>query len=145
MTVYPAQESRKDARAGDGPTVATIMTPLVIGVSGAASLPDALAVMLQSRIRHLPIVSGKRCLGVLYESDALWELYLHEDQGMTAGECARPTVPAIGIEARVGEAASVLGRAGAEAVIVLDKLGAVAGIVTATDIVRSLASHVRHS
>lgn len=73
------------------------------------------------------------------EADALWELYLHDNTATTAGTCARKPAPTIHLDADLGEAAQTLRDHDSDALVVLDGDGAISGILTATDIVRSAA------
>ncbi|MBJ8341328.1 CBS domain-containing protein [Antrihabitans sp. YC3-6] len=121
-----------------GPVVHEIMTARVVAIGRSATLHEALAVMLGARVRHLPIVDDGKCVGLLYESDALWELYLHGELARTAGECARSPVPFVPFDASLSAAAQVFESAAADAVVV-DRAGRIAGILTATDVVRATA------
>ncbi len=128
-----------DDRESPQVRVAAAMTPFVIGVEADLPIPGALAVMLQSHVRHLPVISFGTCVGILTEADALWELYLHDNTATTAGTCARKPAPTIHLDADLGEAAQTLRDHDSDALVVLDGDGAISGILTATDIVRSAA------
>ncbi|MBJ8346981.1 HPP family protein [Antrihabitans sp. YC2-6] len=114
------------------------MTTRVVAIGPSASLQEALAVMLGARVRHLPIVDRGKCVGLLYESDALWELYLRAEAASGAGACARSPVPLVAVDATLESAAEALERASADALVV-DHDGRIAGVLTSTDIVHAIA------
>ncbi|NMN93951.1 CBS domain-containing protein [Antrihabitans stalactiti] len=120
------------------PTVAEVMTSRVVAVGPLATLHEALAAMLGAGVRHLPVVHDGRCVGLLYECDALWELYLRAESAGRAGVCARSPAPFIAPDASLDAAAQVLELAGADALIV-GQGDRIAGILTTTDVVHAIA------
>lgn len=128
--------------AWDSP-VASTMSGDVLGIVPHAPLETALRMMVSARVRHLPVIDGGRCLGVLHESDVLWRLWSHDpgEDGSAAlddaGAVARPDYPAVEADTSVRVAASLMTEHGVDAVLVTRK-GRLAGILTATDVLRLL-------
>ncbi|MGH4006701.1 MAG: CBS domain-containing protein [Pseudonocardiaceae bacterium] len=124
--------------------IRTLMTSRVVAVGPGTALIDALRVMDSAGVRHLPVVEGHRCVGLLVEVDILRRLVA---QGLVRPEStARPTAvdvcrrpaPVVPVWATRGTAAQVMLALGTDAVLVLDD-GHVLGIVTASDLAASLA------
>ena len=120
------------------PTVGEVMTSRVVAVGPLATLQEALAAMLGAGVRHLPVIDDGRCVGLLYECDALWELYLRAESAGRAGACARSPVPFIAPDASLEAAAQLLELAGADALIV-GQTDRIAGILTTADVVHAIA------
>jgi CBS domain-containing protein len=101
----------------------------------------ALRLMARIGLRHLLVMDGQKCLGILAEIDLV--RCMAQGSALTAGwsyvvgEIARP-VEAMPITARRSDAARRMAN-GADAVLVTrgDRL---LGIVTASDLIRSLAA-----
>lgn len=121
--------------------VKSVMSQRLIGISPDASLELALRAMTQSGVRHLPVVVKGRCLGLLHESDLLWRLWAHPGVPANAGDCSRRPAPVVDLEDDVAHAAMIIDGGGTDAAIVTER-GRVVGIITATDLVRIVASVV---
>jgi len=126
----------------DDPPITAIMSSDPVRVASTARLPTALHLMASTGVRHLPVMHGERCLGLVVEADVIRRLA--EAPGLSAvaaptdlaelvhpGEVVPPT-------ARVSEAARRMHSAGSDVVLVADR-SALLGIVTATDLIRFLA------
>ena len=128
--------------AADEPRVHHLMTPHVVAVVADADLLIAGRVMAARRVRHLPVMDGPRCRGLLLEIDVLQALALADNPlvrpPLLTGELCR-TAPEVRPEDRRSVAARQMRAAGIDAVLVCDG-GSVVGILTATDLVRSLAA-----
>jgi CBS domain len=55
--------------ADDDPFVASLMTTPVVAIVPDAPLAVALRLLATRRVRHLPVVDGSRCLGVLLDTE----------------------------------------------------------------------------
>ena len=123
------------------PIVRRIMTPSVLAITADADLLIASRVMAARQVRHLPVMDGQRCRGLLLEIDVLQALAVADNPlvrpPLLAGELCRAT-PEVRPEDRRSAAARAMRDAGIDAVLVRAD-GAVLGILTATDLVRSLA------
>jgi CBS domain-containing protein len=115
--------------------VTAVMTTRVVAITPDAALCTALQLMADSGVRHLPVVDGSRCLGVVVEIDLARAVALGGPN--LIGPLVRP-VPMVPITARRDRAARAVLDGDVDAVLVTDG-DRLAGIVTATDLVRSLA------
>ncbi len=119
----------------DDPRVTGLMTTRVVAVTPDAPLRTALQLMAIENVRHLPVLAGDRCTGVVGETDLVHAVAVG---GPTlAGPLARP-VPAVAATAHRSAAARAMVAAGTDVVLVTDQERLV-GIVTATDLLVSLA------
>lgn len=125
----------------DDPLVTAVMTPRLVGISPDAPVATALGLMASTGVRHLPVLQGRRCLGLVVEADLV--RHLAECGALVGGvrhpvaELCRP-VEVLPAAARRSEAARAMRRGAGDAVLVADG-EALVGIVTATDVVRSVA------
>ena len=119
-------------------TVESAMTGRVIGITPEATLDTALRMMAQTRVRHLPVIADGRCLGLLTEADALWHAWARGgDAGCPVTQVMRAPAPSVDLSATVPEAALAVTESGADAVVVTSA-GALVGILTSADLVRTL-------
>lgn len=117
-----------------------VMSPEVLGIVPAAPLDVALRMMAQARVRHLPVVDGGRCVGLLYQSDVLWRLWSTAGAGrLASGVVARVPAPCVEVTDNVCAAARRMTELASDALLVLDD-GEVVGILTAVNLVWLLAS-----
>jgi CBS domain-containing protein len=131
-----------DPTLDDDPPLSTVMTRDVVMIDAEARLPTALQIMASTAVRHLPVVDGDRCLGVLVETDLIRCLAAAPHPFATAAATsvrrlyrAAPELPPT---ARVSDAARYMSADVSDAVLITDQRR-VLGIVTATDLVRLLA------
>jgi len=127
--------------ADDDPLVADLMTDHIVAIVPEARLKVALRLMAAHRVRHLPVVDGNRCVGVLLDSD-IAHLLAHTPTvthapPLTVVEVCR-RAPMLTPRDRRATAATRMHEMGTDAALVIDD-GRLVGLVTATDIVRSLA------
>jgi CBS domain-containing protein len=122
------------------PTVRQIMTSGVLAVTADADLLIASRIMAARRVRHLPVMDGPRCRGLLLEIDVLQALAVADNPlvrpPLLAGELCR-AAPEVRPEDPRSAAARAMRDTGIDAVLV--RADALLGILTATDLVRSLA------
>lgn len=138
-------DQQTNDRQGDAadPAVSTLMTNRIVAVLPSTRLIEVLRVMESAGVRHLPVVEGNRCVGLLAETDVLRHLVA---QGLlqprcamrlTAGEVCRRPAPVVPVRSTRAGAAQIMLAAGSDAVIVLDN-ERMLGIVTASDLAASL-------
>lgn len=124
-------------------TVRLVMTSEVIGIVPGAPLEVALRMMVEAGVRHLPVVDGGHCVGLLHESDVLWRLWSTAAKPPRVGAVARTPVVAVAVSDTVPAIARRLVDAETDAaVVVAGSLvdGRIVGIVTVTDLLRRLAA-----
>lgn len=119
----------------DDPRIASLMTTRVVAVTPDAPLHTALRLMAVEDVRHLPVLEGASCLGMVGETDLVHAVAVGGPA--LVGPLARP-VPALPDAARRSTAARTMVAAGTDAVLVMEHERLV-GILTATDLVVSLA------
>jgi CBS domain-containing protein len=137
--------SRKGDQRGvpADPVITTLMTSRVVAVSPGMALIEALRVMDSAGVRHLPVVEGTRCVGLLTEVDVLRQLVTHalvqpeSTARLTAAEVCRRPAPVVPVWATRATAAHVMLALGIDAVIVLED-DHIHGIVTTSDLAASL-------
>lgn len=112
----------------------------VVSVAPATDALGALRIMRDNLIRHLPVVIDGRCLGMVTESAVLVAL-----AGAARGPlptvyelCHRPA-PSVRSTASRIDAARAMVAEGCDALVVVDSGGQVVGVLTAVDLVHSLA------
>jgi CBS domain-containing protein len=105
-------------------------------VTEQATVAEALRVMRVAGVRHLPVVAGDRCVGLLVDRD----LAAAAVDGVTepVGRLARRPVPSVEAGTPAPRVARAVLRGGLDAVLVTED-GVVVGIVTATDALATLA------
>jgi CBS domain-containing protein len=123
----------------DDPPIGLVMTPHVVAVAPNASLRTGLRLMASNNLRHLPVIESSRCLGVVLETDIVRAVAIGEPQLL--GPLVR-ALPTVSVDDRRSAAARAVLAGDVDAVLVTDG-GRLVGIVTATDLVRSLAAGVQ--
>jgi len=124
------------------PPVRTLMSTRLVAIVPSAPLDTALRLMIADAVRHLPVMEGGRCTGLVTETDLLRGLAARRGPWGTTDLRVRDVAraPSVVTETtRLDEAAALMGRDGTDAVLVVDGDGGLVGIVTATDVVRTLA------
>ena len=119
----------------DDPTVGAVMTPHVVAITPDAPLRTGLRLMASNDVRHLPVIEGSRCLGVVLETDIVRAIAIGGPPLL--GPLVRP-LPTVSVDDRRSAAARAVLAGDVEAVLVTDD-DRLVGIVTTTDLVRSLA------
>ncbi|PPK67251.1 CBS domain-containing protein [Actinokineospora auranticolor] len=118
--------------------VCEVMTGQVVGITPDAPVNVALRLMARSAVRHLPVITGERCVGVLHESDLLWHVWASGNDTTPVTQLMRPATPVVGPPTDVRAAAATMAAAVTDVLLVVDE-GRLEGILTATDLVRALA------
>jgi CBS domain-containing protein len=142
MTTGPQHLAAPPESRDDDPLVSTLMATPIVAITPDAPVATALDLMAATGVRHLPVFEGHRCRGLVVEADLI--RYLVADAGalatqaaMAVGCLARPA-PSIHGSARRSDAARRMEADRIDAVLVTDQHRLV-GILTATDLIRSLA------
>lgn len=126
----------------EDPPLAELMTRRLVGITPDADALVALRLLADAAVRHLPVLQGDRCQGLVFEHDIVRCLAEGRLRGaVTVGELCRP-VPALRPTDRRSTAANGMRASGVDAVLVTEGHRLV-GLVTATDLIRSLARPAR--
>jgi CBS domain-containing protein len=128
-------------------TVGQIMSQPAVAVDAQETAWVALQHLTSSGLRHLVVVSGDRCIGVLSDRHvaAAWpfgELSRRTQLVLDLLGDARPSVTA-GTSA--GEAARAMLDAGVDALPVVDAHNRIVGLVTGSDLLKLLADTLTDS
>ena len=128
----------------DDPLVANLMTTPIVAIVPSADLSVALHQLATHRIRHLPVVDGSRCLGVLLDTDIAHLLAYTPPPTRIPPLCVADLcrrAPVVTPQDRRSTAALRMRDMGVDAALVVegDRL---VGIVTSTDVIRSIADAV---
>lgn len=130
--------------------VAEVMTPHPRAVQMGQKLSEVRAALADSRVHHLPVVDGKRLVGIISVTDLLEYGFrprdTHEnldeylDQQFSIEQIMQADVTTIPSNSTIGDAARALRTGALHALPVVDDQGELVGIVTSTDLVSYLAS-----
>ncbi|TDV42538.1 CBS domain-containing protein [Actinophytocola oryzae] len=121
-------------------TAKLVMTPEVLGIVPQAPLEVALRMMAEAGVRHLLVADQGRCVGLLHESDVLWRLWSTATaMPPPVRAVARTPMAVVGVSDDVHVIARAMVDAETDAAVVAHD-GRIAGIVTATDLLRRLAT-----
>lgn len=130
--------------------LAEVMTPHPRSVRIDQKLSDVRAALADYRIHHLPVVDGKRLVGIISITDLLEFGFrpreTHEDQDeyldehFSIEQIMQPNVVTIPSNSTVRDAAITLSTGALHAAPVVDDDHHLVGIVTSTDLVSYLVS-----
>ncbi len=124
--------------------VAEFMSHPVHTVGCSVSLAEARERMTAAKVRHLVVMDGARCVGVLSDRDIYrWEAKKPiEPEVLPVGEAMSPDVYTVSPDAPLGDVTLEMARLGVGSAVVLsgDKL---VGIFTTIDALRLLARWIR--
>lgn len=134
--------------------VRDIMTSPALVVGSDATVPAANALMKQHRIRHLPVVEDGRLVGMISRGDlreASMSASINADQyemhfmlnKLTIGRLMTRKVHTVTADAFLVHAAELMTDNKIAGLPVVDEKGAVVGIVTESDLLRTLVTKLR--
>ena len=117
------------------------MTPAPVCVQLDADLSDAVDLMEQHNIRHLPVMDGETLTGVVTDRDlAMIESLLPEEwETICVAEAMTPEPYTVQPDAALWEVAKHMAREKFGCAVITDERGAVVGLFTTSDALRVLA------
>ncbi|MBV9919307.1 MAG: CBS domain-containing protein [Pseudonocardia sp.] len=136
------QAARPEVADDDDPFVAGLMTTPVVAIVPDAPLTVALRLLATRHVRHLPVVDGPRCLGIILDTDIAHLLaYTPAPMGVPPLHAADlcKAAPVVRPRDRRSTAAGRMRDSNVDAALVVDG-DRLVGIVTSTDLVRSIAA-----
>jgi CBS domain-containing protein len=139
--------ARPEAADDEDPFVADLMTTPVVAIVPDAPLLVALRLLATQRVRHLPVVDGSRCLGIILETDVAHLLAYGPSPTSVPPLYAVDlcqAAPSVRPHDRRATAAARMRDANVDAALVMDG-DRLVGIVTSTDLIRSIADPGRPS
>jgi CBS domain-containing protein len=115
----------------------THMTTEIVTLKPTSTLGEAREIMLKKRIHHLPVLEGKKLVGMITS----WDMFklgksAEEYHSITAGEVMTTKVATLDPDQHLGAVAEVLTRHLFHAVPIVNDKNELLGIVTSTDIIR---------
>lgn len=113
------------------------MTTDVITLKPSSTLGEAREILLKKRIHHLPVVEGKKLVGMVTS----WDIFklgksVEEYKSMTAGEIMTTKVATLDPDQHLGAVAEVLTKHLFHAIPIVNDHRELLGIITSTDIIR---------
>lgn len=132
--------SERRRRVGDHMTAAPVCIQL------DAELENAVKLMQEHGIRHLPVMDGEDLTGVVTDRDlAMIESLLPEEwQRICVAEAMTPEPYSVTPDAPLWEVAKHMAREKFGCAVVTDEAGAVVGLFTTTDALNVLADVTEH-
>ncbi|GEL20389.1 CBS domain-containing protein [Pseudonocardia asaccharolytica] len=141
MSAYRTRLGAPPQNLDDDPPLSVLMTRQLVGVTSDTDALVALRLMARNGVRHLPVIDGTDCRGLVLERDLL----AHIPASMARFPAAPPLVttfcraaPVLRATDHRSTAAERMQATGVDAVLVTEGERLV-GLVTATDLIRSLA------
>ena len=119
-------------------TVEEFTSPTLVTIDGDKSMDQALELMQENRIRHLPVIKDRKVVGVISERDVL--IHIGKDWGkmLKVEEVMNTSILAVFLNDNLGEVALQLSSQKKGSAIVLDTNGDLYGIFTTTDALNAL-------
>jgi CBS domain-containing protein len=113
------------------------MTTDVVTIEPSTSLSEARDILLKKHIHHLPVVEGKKLVGMVTS----WDMFklgksAEEYKTMKASEIMTTKVATLPPDQHLGAAADVLTRHLFHAIPIVNDNHELLGIITSTDIIR---------
>lgn len=123
-------------------TLAEVMTAPVIAVTPDDLLSDAWGLLLRSRLRHLVVLDGSRCVAILDDRRIMaeWPIGPVGPHRTTVGALVGERVRWLLADTPLQDAAAAMLQERTDALPVVRDDGDVVGIVTVTDILRAVST-----
>jgi len=129
--------------------ITKVMTTELVSVDIGQPLTEVYHAFQRASFEHVPVLDGERPVGMISSTDVLrlvYDIDSADDRMLTTmldhqfniEDVMSSNLVTLPDSASVQDAAEVLAKGGLHSVLVLDATGAVAGIVTTTDLVRYL-------
>ncbi len=128
-------KSRQRERLGEWVPVSKVMTRAVTVCSPATAISEAVALMEQANIRHLPIVADKRLIGICSDRD-----FLGQEEGEVGNVCVRRVLMAKP-DTELRLAADAMKRVGVNCLPIVDASATLLGLLTASDVLTYVVDH----
>ena len=114
-----------------------------VTIEHTAPVEEALSVMDEQGIRHLPVLEGGHLIGILSDRDVSEKGAAMTIQGMQVSEVMTPSPYHVSPDAKMTDVLSIMAENKLGCVIVYTHGQVVSGIYTANDAVRDLADLLR--
>ena len=123
-----------------GLRAADVMTTDVVTITEHDSVAAAWELLSRGRFHHLPVVRGRRCVGMLDDRRLLRATTPGSvAQGRRVAEILPPEVVTVAGDTLLEEVARVLSRTRSDAAAVVEADGTLVGVLTSADLIDVLA------
>lgn len=119
-------------------SVEEFTSPILVVVDPAANLDQALEMMQENGVRHLPVVRDQKVLGIVSERDLLLHIGKNWTSMMKVGDIMSTNLLSVHINDTLGDVAYQLSSEKVGSAIVLDENEDLYGIFTTTDALNAL-------
>jgi len=113
-------------------------SPILVTVDPAANLDQALEMMQENGVRHLPVVRDDKVIGIVSERDLLLHIGKNWTSMMKVGDIMSTNLLSVHINDTLGDVAYQLSSEKVGSAIVLDEHEDLYGIFTTTDALNAL-------
>jgi len=113
-------------------------SPILVTVDPAANLDQAIEMMQENGVRHLPVVRNEKVIGIVSERDLLLHIGKNWTSMMKVGDIMSTNLLSVHINDTLGDVAYQLSSEKVGSAIVLDENEELYGIFTTTDALNAL-------
>ena len=113
-------------------------SPILVTIDPGASLDQAIELMQENGIRHLPVVRDEKVIGIVSERDLLLHVGKNWTSMMKVGDMMSTNLLSVHINDTLGDVAYQLSTEKVGSAIVLDNEENLFGIFTTTDALNAL-------
>lgn len=113
-------------------------SPILVTIDPSANLDEALELMQENGIRHLPVVRDEKVLGIVSERDLLLHVGKNWTPMMKVGDVMSTNLLSVHLNDTLGDVAYQLSSQKVGSAIVLDDNEDLYGIFTTTDALNAL-------
>lgn len=113
-------------------------SPILVTIDPSANLDEALELMQENGIRHLPVVREEKVLGIVSERDLLLHVGKNWTPMMKVGDVMSTNLLSVHLNDTLGDVAYQLSSQKVGSAIVLDENEDLYGIFTTTDALNAL-------
>jgi acetoin utilization protein AcuB len=113
-------------------------SPVLVTIGPEATIDEALELMQENSIRHLPVVKGENTLGIVSERDLLLHMGKNWSEMVKVGDVMNTSILSVYGNDNLGDVAFQLSSQKVGSALVLDNEGKLYGIFTTTDALNAL-------
>jgi acetoin utilization protein AcuB len=117
-------------------------SPILVTIDPAANLDEAIEMMQENGIRHLPVTRFQKIIGIVSERDLLLHVGKNWTSMMKVGDIMSTNILSVHLNDNLGDVAYQLATEKVGSAIVLDENEALYGIFTTTDALNALVEVV---
>jgi acetoin utilization protein AcuB len=128
-------------------TISEVMSKTLHTINADLPLEQAKRQMYDFGVRHLPVLKGGRCVGILSDRDLKLAYAVESDKAakLPVGDACQSEVYTVGQSTPLREVAAHMGETGIGSALILDDREKVVGIFTTTDACKALAHELSYN